>query len=145
MATVLVGGLEGAVSPARRDTDHFGVDVVLQHGETTLPLRPEHEHAIIVAEGAVAIGERVVEPGHLAYLGLGHDECRLSVREPARALLLGGTPFEEEILMWWNYVARTEDEVTAAHDAWLARSDRFPGFTSSLDRIEPSPPPWVRR
>ena len=39
---------------------------------------------------------------------------------PVRVLLLGGAPFGESILMWWNFVARTTDEITAARDDWQA-------------------------
>lgn len=48
---------------------------------------------------------KTLEPGHLAYLGLGLDERPLDVAEPTRALLVGGLPFPEPVLMWWNYVA----------------------------------------
>jgi redox-sensitive bicupin YhaK (pirin superfamily) len=47
-------------------------------------------------------------------LGTGRVECRLSAVAETRALLIGGRPFDEPILMWWNFVARTEVELIAA-------------------------------
>jgi hypothetical protein len=44
---------------------------------------------------------------------------------PARALLLGGAPFGEEIVMWWNFVGRSHDEIVALREAWQNESDRF--------------------
>lgn len=141
-ATVIVGELSGARSPARRDTDHVGVDLDLRRGETVLPLEPGWEHAVVVLTGAVSIGGRHVGPGHLAYLGTGRGECVFSVAEPSRALLIGGVPMDEQILMWWNYVARTRDEILQAHREWTEESARFGHVESRLDRIDVDPPPW---
>jgi redox-sensitive bicupin YhaK (pirin superfamily) len=140
-ATVLVGDLDGLVSPARRDTDHVGVDLDM-HGPTTLPLRADFEHALVVTSGAVVVDGQVIEPGHLAYLGRGRDELQMSPGESARALLLGGVPFDEPVLMWWNYVARTKEEISAAHRDWTARTDRFGPVQSSLQPVDVAPPPW---
>jgi quercetin 2,3-dioxygenase len=142
-AVVLVGEFSGHVSPARRDTEHFGADLVLEPPGTTLPLRPDHEHGLVVLEGAVSIGERlVVEPGALASVGPGRGEWRLNVRQPARALLLGGVPFPEPVLMWWNFVGRTRDELSMACRQWSLRDERFGVVRSRLERIEVDPPPW---
>jgi quercetin 2,3-dioxygenase len=143
-ATVLVGTLAGASSPARRDTDHLGADLRLRRGTTVVPLQREHEHALLVVDGEVAIGGDVVGRGQLAYLGIDHDELPLEVREPARAMLLGGTPFEERLVMWWNYVARTQDEVSTAHSDWVEGAERFGTVASPLPRTVPDPPPWDR-
>jgi redox-sensitive bicupin YhaK (pirin superfamily) len=142
--TVLVGSLAGLTSTARRDTDHMGADLDVR-GAATLPLRSDYEHALVVTAGAVTVdGGEAIEPGHLAYLGRGRDELNLSSPSSggARALLLGGVPFEEPILMWWNYVARTREEISAAHRDWTARADRFGAVQSSLASVDVAPPPW---
>jgi quercetin 2,3-dioxygenase len=144
VATVLVGDLAGARSPARRDTDHVGADIEFRT-EITVPLRRDYEHVLVPLEGTVEVDGRAVPPPKLAYLAPGRDEIRLRAPGPARLLLLGGVPFEEPILMWWNYVARTSDEITAAHAEWTARSDRFGVPPSSLSPIDVGPPPWARR
>ena len=141
-ATVLVGELAGSTSPARRDTEHAGVDLDLRAGASGIPLRPHHEHALVVLTGSVLIDGTIVEPGHLAYLGTGRAEIGLTVEHPARALLVGGVPFEEQVLMWWNFVARTRDEILAAHADWTSAADRFGHVASDLPRIEVDPPPW---
>jgi len=143
-ATVLVGELAGAASPARRDTDHLGADLALRPGTTVVPLAAGHEHAVLVVEDEVSVGGRTVAEGQLAYVGVGHDELPLEVRDPARALLLGGTPLEERLVMWWNYVGRSQDEITAAHRDWVAGHDRYGAVASDLPRIVPDPPHWDR-
>jgi redox-sensitive bicupin YhaK (pirin superfamily) len=140
--TVLVGELGGATSPARRDTDHFGVDLALRAGTTVVPLVPGHEHALVVARGRVEIEGRSVGPGVLATLTPGRDELALVAPEPARAVLLGGAPFEARPLMWWNFVARTREEVSAAQQEWNAAGARFGDVASMLDRIPAPALPW---
>jgi redox-sensitive bicupin YhaK (pirin superfamily) len=138
-ATVLVGGFGGTSSPARADTRLVGVDFVLRAGTTDWPLEASFEHAVIVLEGTVHVEGTLVEASHLAYLGVGRQELTLRTDQYARALLLGGEPFVEPIVMWWNFVARTGAEVDAATREWNAQAPRFGRVASSLARI-PAPP-----
>jgi redox-sensitive bicupin YhaK (pirin superfamily) len=143
-ATVLVGALGGARSPARCDTDHVGVDLELRGRRTVVPLDPRFEHALVALDGGVSVGGRRLEPGHLGYLGVARDELAIDGDGdgPVRVLLLGGVPFPEPVLMWWNYVARTRDEITSAHAEWTARAERFGEVDTALERIDVAGPPW---
>lgn len=145
VATVLVGEVAGVTSPARRDTDHAGIDLDLRPGRATLPLRPDYEHALVVLAGACNVDGAVLEPGHLAYLGVGRDEITLTAEAPTRGLLVGGVPFDEQVLMWWSFVARTRDEIINVHRDWTAGADRFGRVDSELARIDVDPPPWRRQ
>jgi len=143
VATVLVGELGGTTSPARRDTDHVGAELVVRTGGATVPLQRTSEHALVVLAGAVAVDGTPTSTGHLAYLGAGRDECRIVSIEGATVLLVGGTPFEDPVLMWWNFVARTRAEISAARDQWMRDDGRFGHVASGLDRIPVGPPPWT--
>ncbi len=144
-ATVLVGELDGARSPAWRDTDQVGVDLDLRPGTTVLPLRRDHEHGLVVFAGAVTLDGARVGPGHLAYLGTGRDEGALIATGPARALLVGGVPLGVPLLMWWNFVARTREEIVDAYLAWHNDDGRFGTVDSPLPRITVGAPPWRTR
>lgn len=144
-ATVLVGEVDGVASPARRDTDHVGVDLVLRQGVAVLPARSDFEYALVVLSGAVHVEGAAIVPGQLGYLGLGRDELSLSTdRAGARAVLLGGAPFEGRLFMWWNFVARSKEEVDMAYRDWQAGTERFGETGSALDRIGAPTPPWWR-
>jgi redox-sensitive bicupin YhaK (pirin superfamily) len=139
-ATVLVGGLAGAdaVSPARHDTPLIGAELTLA-AASTLPLDPDFEHALVVLEGALAVEGAAVAPGTLAYLGRGRDGVVVApAGDGARALLLGGAPFPEDIVMGWNFVARSREEIDRAAADWNAGSARFGDVDSGLPRI-PAP------
>ena len=143
VATVLVGEFAGVTSPARRDTPLVGIDAALGPGTGAWPLTPAFEHALVVLEGEVLAGEQVVRPGQLAYLGAGRDQLVLSAAAPARALLLGGEPFPEPVLMWWNFVVRSRDELDSAYRQWQAGGQRFGRLRSPLARIPAPPPFWA--
>jgi quercetin 2,3-dioxygenase len=142
-ATVLVGSLAGVTSTARRDTDHFGAELLVR-GACDVPVEAGHELALVVLDGRVTVDGVDVEPGRLAYVAPGRSS--LDVAGEGRALLLGGEPFESEIFMWWNFVARTTDEIDAAYDAWQAGGEaRFGPVDSRLPRIPaPSERLWRR-
>jgi redox-sensitive bicupin YhaK (pirin superfamily) len=141
-AAVLVGSLGSATSPARRDTDHVGASLELRPGRTVVPVKAIHEHALVVLHGAVEVDRTVVTPGNLAYLGAGRDELAVGARDRAAVLLIGGEPFESPVLMWWNFVARTRDEIDQAQRDWMEPSGRFGDVASALERIPVGPPPW---
>ncbi|HET6561025.1 MAG TPA: pirin family protein [Marmoricola sp.] len=141
VATVLLGELAELSSPARHDTPLVGAELDL-HRSTTVPLRPEWEYALVVLEGALAVNGQPLTPGKLGYLGEDRDELRIEIREPTRAVLLGGEPFGEPIIMWWNFVARDRAEIDAAYRSWQAEDvDRFGHVDSALARI-PAKAPW---
>lgn len=143
-ATVIVGELHGARSPTRADTPLLGVELdTPRAAAATLPLRSEFEHAVVVLHGALRVDDTDVPPGVLAYLAPGRSEMAVQSGDACTALLLGGAPFEEQFLMFWNYVARTREEVTQAHRDWQAQSDRFGTVRSPLPRIPSPAPPWA--
>jgi len=146
-ASVLVGELAGVASPARTDSPLVGADLVVR-GPATLPLDPRFEHGVAVVDGPLLVDGTAVAPGAFAYLAPGRAEVGLEPAAggatPARALLLGGVPFEEPILMWWNFVARSRDEMVEARQDWEAGSDRFGPVETGLGRIPAPPPLWDR-
>ena len=141
VATVLVGELAGARSTARADSPLLGADLVVG-GPGVLPLDPAFEHGLLVVDGPVSVHGNDVGPGSFAYFAPGRDT--LDLGGAGRALLLGGAPFEEPVLMWWNFVARTKEEMVEARQAWEAASDRFGPVETELGRIAAPPPLWDR-
>jgi redox-sensitive bicupin YhaK (pirin superfamily) len=143
-ATVLVGSLGDSASPARRDTDHVGVELLVR-SQVVVPADRGYEYVVVPMDAAIEVDGRLVEPNRVVYLGPGRDEIRVRTMEPARVILLGGVPFEEPILMWWNYVARTREEIAGAHADWTQRRDRFEVPASRLAPIDVTAPPWAPR
>jgi redox-sensitive bicupin YhaK (pirin superfamily) len=141
VATVLVGEFNGVRSPARTDTALVGVEMLL-HASTVVPLDSSFEHALVVLEGQARIDGEPLGPGRLGYLATGVDELTIEVRDGARIMLLGGVPFDEQVLMWWNFVGRSRAEIDAAYASWEGAGERFGQVASVLPRIPVKAPFW---
>ena len=144
-ARVLIGNLDDARSPAEFGHPTVGLDVSLD-GPATLPVTPHFEHGVIPIDKTIRVDEHVVAPGSLAIIPPGRDQLSLdALSYPARLMLLGGEPLGETVEMWWNFVARTTEELTEAWRDWnLINEDRFGPVPSGLRRMEAPTPPWIR-
>lgn len=121
IARVFSGTLGRTTSPAQHFSQLVGADLQIHPRETlTLPLRRDHEHALLLLGGAAALNGQPLESDTLFYLGTQREEIAISSGTGSRVLLIGGLPFEETILMWWNFVARTPEEIRQARDDWEA-------------------------
>jgi redox-sensitive bicupin YhaK (pirin superfamily) len=121
-AQVFLGSLAGVSASARAYSPMVAAQVDVAPLTTVdLPVDPSFEHGVLLDSGDLTVGGEPVAPASLAYLAPGIEQLRLRAGErPARAVLLGGAPFGEEVLMWWNFVGRTHDEVVQARAEWQA-------------------------
>ena len=142
--TVLVGEALGVASPARMHWPVRGLDVEIAGAvDTQLPLDTAFEHAALVTQGSVEIEGEVMEPGTLLYLGDSRARCLLRTQTAARLALIGGKAFEQPVLMWWNFVARSKAELTAACREWNDGHEKF-GAVQGYDgaSLVAPMPPW---
>jgi hypothetical protein len=146
-AVLLMGSLGNAESPATAATPLMGAELRMRTGTVEIPAETSFEYALVPLDSPMRIAEHVVEPGWIGFVDEGTDMLRIDAGDGGgRAMLLGGTPLGEPIQMWWNFVARTRDEITAAWRAWRDRdTDRFATVPSSLTRIDAPRPPWLPR
>jgi redox-sensitive bicupin YhaK (pirin superfamily) len=148
-ATVLLGSFLDATSPARADTPLVGAQLELSAGRSEIPLRSDFEHALLALDGSLRVDGTDVAADVLVHLPEGAERVLLeapssaSTDRPVRVLLLGGTPFDETLLMWWNFVVRTKDEAVEAVRDWNEDSGRFGSVASGLDRIASPVPTWA--
>ncbi|CCK25230.1 putative quercetin 2,3-dioxygenase [Streptomyces davaonensis JCM 4913] len=125
---VFLGSLASVTSPVRTFTPLLGAEITLAPRATlTLAVDPGFEHGLLVDSGDVRLAGTPLRPAELGYVHPGVDALTLvnESDEPARTVLLGGAPFEEEIVMWWNFVGRSHDDIARAREDWEAASDRF--------------------
>lgn len=124
-ARVFMGSAFGTRSPVRTFTPLLGAEVMLAPGATLeLAVDPEFEHGVLVDVGQVSIGDEKVEAGDLAYVAPGEHRLQLLCHDEARVLLLGGPPFEEPVVMWWNFIGRGHEEIVAARLEWQRQVTR---------------------
>ena len=125
-ATVLMGTLGGATSPGTAYTPLVGADLDLAAGaDVELPLEPDFEYALLAASGGSQVEGLRLDHGTMAYLGTGRRTVRVCADAPAKLLLLGGEPFEERLVMWWNFVGRSGEEIARFAEQWNDDDGRF--------------------
>ncbi|WP_239455495.1 pirin family protein [Nocardioides gilvus] len=124
-ARVFLGSLLGDTSPVRTFTPLLGAELLLEAGASlTLEVDPTYEHGFLLDSGSLRVGADEVAPGELLYLGTGQQHVTVTAQETARIVVLGGPPFGEQILMWWNFIGRSQAEITEARDEWQAQVHR---------------------
>lgn len=147
---VLIGELAGVVSPVRTETPLLAAEVVLQPRATwETPVASRHEHGVLVDTGVVVFDGTPLDNAVLGVRDAGLDHLRLHnpTDAPARVMLLGGEPFDEGIVMWWNFIARSHEEIVALRAEWNAGGDRFGqvrGYHGRVPRLLAPPLPDVR-
>ena len=127
VATVVLGALgpvtiaDAVRSPAATYTPIVGADLAATGpGRTRVPLETAFEHGVLPVDGDVRVDGRTVPRGALLHLPPGRTSFDLDVDGPSRVFLLGGEPFAERLVMWWNFVGRAHDDIAAARADWEA-------------------------
>ncbi|WP_369240083.1 pirin family protein [Streptomyces sp. R21] len=125
---VFLGALAGDTSPVRTFTPLLGAEITMEpHTALTLAVDPGFEHGVLVDHGDVRVAETPLHPAELGYVHPGTDSLTLvnESDDAARLVLLGGPCFEEEIVMWWNFIGRSHEDIVRARADWENASDRF--------------------
>ncbi|MGC5172311.1 pirin family protein [Microbacterium sp. DT81.1] len=151
-AVVVMGEFAGVVSPASAYTPIVGAEVRVSPGtRVRLPLKPEWEYALLAVDGDISADADAAasalswQIGDLLYLGISRDHIDVTSASGATVFVLGGEPFPDEIVMWWNFVGRDHDEIVEAREEWEGSSERFGQVIDHGDERIPAPPlPAVR-
>lgn len=142
-ARVFLGTLAGDTAPVRTFTPLLGAELVVAPGGLLeLDVDPAFEHGVLVDTGTAGLFDTTLSSGELGYVGPGMRMLRLANNgdAPSRLILLGGIPLGEDIVMWWNFVARTHEEIVRFREDWQAESDRFGRVLGYPGERLPAPP-----
>ena len=137
---VLIGQLEGVRSSAQSSTPLLGADLTIAPGGVVqLEVETTFEHGIFIVQGELMAESTRVQVDQLLYLGAHRQSIMLRSDHGCRLILLGGEPFGEQIVMWWNFVGRSHEEIVALRDAWERRDMRFPPVVDRTERVMEAP------
>jgi redox-sensitive bicupin YhaK (pirin superfamily) len=143
VARVFLGSLCGDTSPVRTFTPLLGAELTLTPGaRLDLDVDPAFEHGVLVDTGPVTLGGTELARAQLGYVGVGADRLHLKNPSdtPSRVILLGGPPLGEELVMWWNFVGRSHEDIVLFRDEWQRESDRFGRIDGYPGQRLPAPP-----
>ncbi len=140
LVRLFVGEFMGEESEARIFSELVGAEITLSSGLTTqIPLRDDFEYGALLVEGDITIDTESVPLTNLYFAAPGKSAMQLSTVEGAKIVLLGGTPFSEEIVMWWNFIGRSHEEIQVMRADWNGESDLFPYFEDNIHGRIPAP------
>lgn len=126
---VFIGSLLGQTSSVAVFSPLVGAQLDLPSGtELELPVDASFEHGVLVDTGEITLEGVRIERAQLGFAPAGRSTLRLRAGEGgARILLIGGAPFGESIVMWWNFIGRSHEEIVEFRRAWqtevIARTD----------------------
>lgn len=137
---VLAGTLASTTAPTQTYSPLVGAEICIDSaGVLELPVQAEFEHGILIVDGNAYVDDEHVEFGSLIYLGPGRESITIKTTSAVRAMLIGGAPFTEDVVMWWNFIGRSHDEVEQMRTQWQAQDDRFGSFTGYPGERIPAP------
>lgn len=119
---VFAGSLAGSTARVTGFSPLVAAQIDLPAGAgVDLPVDPTFEHGLLVDAGSPRLAGVEIPESHLGVTPIGLTSLRIEAGdEPLRAVLIGGAPFGESIVMWWNFVGRSHDEVVAFREQWQA-------------------------
>ncbi|MEN8409916.1 pirin family protein [Acinetobacter bereziniae] len=124
--TVLVGEFMDTVSPVQVHTELLGIDFFAkQQTKTRIPLNPKFEYGFMALEGDAIVNGHDLNSDNMVVLEPGISQIEVELLKGSRLLLIGGEPFESPILLWWNLVGRTQEELKTATEQWINQDARF--------------------
>lgn len=124
--TVLVGEFMDTVSPVQVHTELLGIDFFAkEQTKTRIPLNPKFEYGFMALEGNAIVNGHELNSDNMVVLEPGISQIDVELPKGSRLLLIGGEPFESPILLWWNLVGRTQEELKTATEQWINQDARF--------------------
>ncbi|MGH3471519.1 MAG: pirin family protein [Nocardioidaceae bacterium] len=139
-ARVVIGEFEGLRSPATAYTPIVGIEIGFS-GAQEVALEPGFEYGVLAVSGAAVVEGQPLAPSEICYVGGGRDLLHLASDETSTVFLLGGEPFAEQLVMWWNFIGRTHEEIVEFRRVWNAGGGSQFGEVEGFDGERlPAPP-----
>ena len=142
---VFMGELMGIGSPAKLYSKLVAAEIELDPGEHALIVNTEFEHGLLLVEGDYESAGEKVQEAELVYFESGQSEIKISVKTKTKLVLIGGEPFKEQLVMWWNFIARSHSEIEQMRVMWNDEqnrqngSDNFGVFEDEIGGWIPAP------
>lgn len=142
---VVMGSYAGAMSDAVTYTPLFGAEIAIAaEQDVRLPLDSTFEHGVLALSDGLTVDGSVVPRGSMIVFDVGRTAVEVATSGPGQALLIGGEPFEEELVMWWNFVGRSHEEIVRAREDWEAGREFGEVRGYAGDRLAAPPMPGTR-
>lgn len=138
---LLVGDYLGHKAATKVFSPLLGAEITIgPSGKITLPAVAGFEHAIIALTDSAEVNGEAIEPAQATYLETDSaDSIHIEAKAEAKVLLLAGEPFGEEIVMWWNFIGRSHEEIVAMRARWNEQDGWIPTINDRIGGWIPAP------
>lgn len=142
--TLLAGTYGPRTAPTHLYSPLLGLDIASPElAAVDLELEPNFEYGLLPLAGEISLDNESFRTDEFAYLGRGREQLHLNLSAGSKVLLLGGQPFAEPVLMWWNFIGFSQAAIAEAQRQWESGDPRFgPVGGGSAPRLVPPPLPW---
>lgn len=136
LGKVFAGKMTGISAPESYFSEILGAEVNVHPGQTlSIELQHTYEHAVLLLEGDCTLEKQSLSSDTLYYLGSCRESLEIKSQTGCKLLIIGGPPFPSDILMWWNFVARTPEEIRQARSDWEAHRHFGAVTGTQLERL----------
>lgn len=132
------GSYRGHVAPTAQYSPLVGVDVQFQQDQSIeVETQAGFEYGVLVLKGSVEVDGQQYQPDEL--ISLNHcsasDRLILQAKAGTHLMLLGGEPLPHPTLIWWNFVADSNEALVQAVKDWNEGHERFGHIDLSGTRL----------
>jgi hypothetical protein len=132
---VIAGNAFGVSAPVATASPLFYVEADLAPGARLTLAAALGERGVYAVDGGISIDGVPHPPRQMLVLRNGAD-VDVVADEPAKVMLIGGTPLAGERHIWWNFVSSSARRIETAKQDW--REGRFPRVPGD-DELMPLP------
>ncbi len=136
---ILMGSLLGYESAAATYSPMVGAQLTLGDRPMVIPREAGFQYGLLPIDNDVTVNETSVATTHLLSIEDGLDTFTIIGPAGSKVMLLGGEPFTEPMVMWWNFIGRSNDEIAQMRADWEQHDDRFSSFDDRIGGRIPAP------
>lgn len=141
-AKVFIGSLGNASSPAQHFSPMLAAQLDAQSGSHEIAVDPGFEHGVLLISGTAKVSGEQLEPGNMFYLSPGATKMQLETSQ-ARLILIGGEPFGEQLVMWWNFIGRNHEEIVEMRNEWNSNTNREGNNQDAFGKFDDDIGGWI--
>lgn len=119
---LIAGRAFGKTAPAKTFSEMFYLAAKAETGATVALPDDHDERGVYLVSGGLSVNGAPAAPGHMLVFAKG-AEPSIRATAPSRIMLLGGASVGPR-LIWWNFVASSEEKLAAARANWTGSAER---------------------
>lgn len=138
--SLMAGSYESHTAPTQLHSPLLGLEVLTTDAASVqLALQADFEYGLLALTGGFTVGSQNFGQDELAYLAPGRTALDVQLQPGTRLFVVGGTPFTDQVTIWWNFLGQDLRTIRGYRDQWEAGDPRFGQVKEGEHRRLPAP------